>query len=126
MAEPLKILTLSAEVAPFAKTGGLADVAGALPKALRALGHEVRVVMPAYQTIESNQEKFGLRPMPGMLNVPTGGGTVPAGVFEGVLPGTDVPVYFIGERNLFYRPNIYGYEDDAYRFAFYCRAPSSC
>src|ERR1051326_668470 len=48
----LKILILAAEVAPFAKVGGLADVAGALPKALRAAGHDVRVVMPCYRMIE--------------------------------------------------------------------------
>src|SRR2546422_5566198 len=57
--QPLKILLISAEVAPFAKVGGLADVAGALPKALRAMGHDVRVGMPRYGSIEV--EKYGLR-----------------------------------------------------------------
>src|SRR5438309_9015905 len=56
--EPLKILVVSAEVAPFAKVGGLADVAGALPKALRAMGHDVRVVMPRSGSIAV--EKYGL------------------------------------------------------------------
>jgi starch synthase len=49
--EPLDILPLAAEVVPFAKTGGLADVAGSLPKALKSLGHDVRVVMPRYGRI---------------------------------------------------------------------------
>ncbi|CAN5393460.1 glycogen synthase GlgA [soil metagenome] len=52
--QPLKILFVSAEVAPFAKVGGLADVAGALPKALAQLGHEVRVLMPLYGMIQSD------------------------------------------------------------------------
>ncbi|MGH2523916.1 MAG: glycogen synthase, partial [Anaerolineales bacterium] len=51
-----------------------------------------------------------------------GAGLLPAGVFAGQLPGSDVPVYFIAERNLFDRPDLYGYWDDAYRFAFFSRA----
>ena len=121
----LKILTLSAEVAPFAKTGGLGDVAGSLPKALRELGHDVRIVMPAYRAIEdayhAGRLKLTTPLLDGML-VPTGVGAIPAGVFEGQLPGSDVPVYFIAEGNLFSRPQIYGYGDDVYRFAFFSRA----
>ncbi len=121
----MKILFLSAEVAPFAKTGGLADVCGSLPKALHALGHEVRVVMPAYRPIEHGyhtDNPFGLAALPGELRVPTGAGTFPAGVLHGRLPGSPVPVYFIAEWNLFGREKIYGYEDDPYRFAFFSRA----
>lgn len=120
MAEPLKILYLSAEVAPFAKTGGLGDVGGELPKALKTLGHDVRVVMPAYRKIETGQPD--VTPMPGYLSVPTGSSILPCGVFQGTLPGSEVPVYFIAEQNLFNRPNIYGYNDDPYRFAFFSRA----
>jgi starch synthase len=124
MPAPLKILFLSAEVAPFAKTGGLGDVGGSLPKALRAMGHDVRVVMPAYRAIETDYYagRGGLRALPGPLLVPVRGGPLPAGVYEGRLPGSDVPVYFIAERSLFDRAELYGYPDDAYRFAFYCRA----
>jgi starch synthase len=121
----LKILTISAEVAPFAKTGGLGDVAGSLPRALRALGHDVRIVMPAYRAIEDAYHDGRLQltpPLPGGMLVPTGVGAIPAGVFEGQLPGSDVPVYFIAEGNMFGRPQIYGYGDDVYRFAFFCRA----
>ena len=121
----LKILSLSAEVAPFAKTGGLADVCGALPKYLRKMGHDVRVAMPAYQMIEHEYHttnKYGLETLPGQLWVPTGPGVHPAGGFRGTLPGSDVPAYFIAEWNLFGRPQIYGYGDDAYRFAFFAKA----
>ena len=124
MRQRLKILSISAEAVPYAKTGGLGDVCGSLPKALRALGHDVRVAMPAYQSIEQSLHtgQFGLSAMPGQLNVPLRGATLPAGVLRGVLPGSDVPVYFIAERSLFDRPKIYGYDDDAYRFAFFSRA----
>lgn len=124
MPDPLKILFLSAEVVPFAKTGGLGDVGGSLPKALRALGHDVRVVMPAYRAIETDfyAGRGGLQAHPGGMFVPVRGVGVPAGFFEGRLPGTDVPVYFIAQRDLFDRAELYGYADDAYRFAFFSRA----
>jgi starch synthase len=120
MAPPLKILFLSAEVAPFAKTGGLGDVGGSLPKALADLGHDVRVVMPAYKEIEDGYP--GVEPVEGQLVVPTGYGPISSGVFQSTLPGSSVPIYFIAEWHLFKRDNIYGYWDDAYRFAFFSRA----
>ena len=119
---PLKILFISAEVAPFAKVGGLADVAGSLPKALRALGHDVRVIMPAYPRIEDQGRAGGLHFREGGMIVPMGGGGIPAGIFEGVLPGSDVPIYFVAQNQLINRQNVYGYNDDAYRFAFFSRA----
>jgi starch synthase len=120
MAESLRILFLSAEVAPFAKTGGLGDIGGSLPKALHNMGHDVRVMMPAYANIEAGYP--GVSSMPLQLNVPTGSGVISAGAFEGRLPNSDVPVYFIAEHSLFNRPNIYGYWDDPYRFAFFSKA----
>jgi starch synthase len=124
MPDSLRILFLSAEVAPFAKRGGLGDVAGSLPKALHRLGHDVRVVMPAYQEIENGLEdgSLELEVMPGPLLVPMGFGTVAAGVFQSRLPDSNVPIYFIAERNLIGRGRVYGYDDDAYRFAFFNRA----
>jgi starch synthase len=124
MSARLRILILSAEVAPFAKTGGLGDVAGALPKALAAYGHDVRVVMPAYQQHERafRTGEGGFAHLPGGLTVETGAGPIPAGILQTKLPGSDVPVDLIAERSLFDRPNIYGYDDDPYRFAFFSRA----
>jgi starch synthase len=122
---PLKILFLSAEVAPFAKAGGLADVCGSLPKALATLGHDVRVVMPAYAPIEAalREGKHGVHEHPVTLRVPSGNGLIPAGVLEAALPGSKVPVYFIAEWQRFGgRPFFYGYQDDVFRFAFFSRA----
>ena len=120
----MRILLLASEVAPFAKTGGLADVAGSLPIALAARGHDVRVVMPAHRAIEAGLAtgQWGIVPDAVRLRVPLGGGLVEAGVLRTTLPGTSVPVYFIAERTLFDRPSLYGYSDDPYRFAFFSRA----
>src|SRR6188508_1893336 len=107
----MRILMLASEVAPFAKTGGLADVAGSLPKALAALSHDVRLVMPAYPAIEEagRSGRWGVTVDRTLLRVPLGGGVVDAGVLHTVLPGSQVPVYFIAERHLFGRPEVYGH-----------------
>jgi starch synthase len=123
--QPLRVLFLGAEVAPFAKAGGLADVCGSLPKALAALGHEVRVVMPAYAPVELARVNgdHGVHCHPVTLQVPMGREAAPAGVLETTLPGASVPIYFIAERHRFGdRPFLYGYADDPYRFAFFSRA----
>ena len=120
---PLKILFIGAEAAPFAKTGGLGDVVGALPKALAALGHDVRVVIPAYRKIEDafHAGQWNLQAKKWAWRIPTGAGLLPAGLLETTIPGSQVPIYFVAEQNLFGRSEIYGYDDDAYRFAFFCR-----
>src|SRR5437868_14228927 len=99
--QPLKVLFLSAEVAPFAKAGGLADVCGSLPKALAALGHEVRVAMPAYASVETALQtgRDGIHPPPVTLQVPMGTGLAPAGVLQATPAGSIVPVYFIAHRH---------------------------
>lgn len=122
----LTILIAASEVVPFAKTGGLADVAGALPKALHALGHDVRLVMPRYYIVD--REKYGLRLMEGELGVPMGiMGEMWAGVYEGTLPSTDIPIYFIDHEGYFGRSGLYdengeGFRDNDNRFIFFSRS----
>ena len=125
--DKLKIILAASEVVPFAKSGGLADVAGALPKALKAQGHDVRVVMPRYYIID--REKYDLKQIDGLLGVPMGSmGERWAAVYEGRLPGSDVPVYFIeheamfGRKGLYDDDNGYAYIDNDNRFIFFSRA----
>jgi len=122
--KPLKILFLAAEAVPFAKVGGLADVAGSLPSAIRALGHDVRLMMPRYGTIRSDQfpmEKIG-DPFP----VPVGPGEEYAHLIGSTSNGEtngSVPVYLIWNKQYFSsRDRVYGFEDDAQRFAVFGRA----
>lgn len=120
----LKILIAASEVVPFAKTGGLADVAGALPKALRALGHDVRVVMPRYYVVDRSHYKA----LEGALGVDMGrDGEAWALVLEGVLPNSDIPVYFIEHEGYFGRSGLYddgydSYQDNHQRFIFFSKA----
>ena len=130
MDEPLRILFVSAEVAPFAKTGGLGDVVGALPKALAALGHDVRVVMPFYQTVREGN--FPLTEAFADLQVPLVVGNRTTRVWQSPLPNGkesthQVPVYFLEQDEFFNRPGLYGtqdgdYPDNALRFTYLCRA----
>lgn len=115
---PVKILFVASEVAPFAKTGGLADVASALPQALAALGHEVRIVMPLYDRVLEN----GHRPRPGPeVTVELGGHRLAAGV--GRLDLGAVPVALVDVPSLYHRGSLYtDGPDEHLRFAVLCRA----
>ncbi|HEV8309095.1 MAG TPA: glycogen synthase GlgA [Methylomirabilota bacterium] len=120
----LRILFVASEVEPFAKTGGLADVAGALPKALSALGHDVRVIMPKYAGVE--RTAGALRTVLPRLEVPLGTRTVEGSLLQGRADSA-VPVYFLGQDAYYARPALYGtsegdYPDNCERFVFFCRA----
>ena len=118
----MKVLFASAEVLPFAWTGGLGDVCRALPLALRDLGVEVEIAMPFYRMVRER----GFSPSPSMeVTVPAGDREEKALVFRGDLEG--VPVYFVGHDGYFNRPHLYGppgkgYPDNAERFLFFTRA----
>src|SRR5689334_12619013 len=116
---PLKVLILAAEIVPFAKVGGLADIVGALPKALQAFGHDVRLVMPRYRQVDS--QHFHLEEMLEGVSVPMGNYQVPVGVRKAEI-GNHIPVYMIDAPRFFDRENIYGYTDDGERFILFCRA----
>jgi len=116
--EPLRILYVAAEVAPFAKTGGLADVAGALPQALARLGHDVRVMLPRHRGVEA--AAGALRMAVPRLPVPVGDRTAEGAILEGRLG--DVPVYFVAHDGYYDRPALYGASDDCERYVFFCRS----
>jgi len=123
----MKVLFVTAEVTPFSKVGGLADVAGALPKALHHLDTDIRVISPGYGTIHwenlttKSEAKF---------DVNVGDKTFTATILRTTLSEEDtVPVYFIRNEKLFDRKGIYvdpktgeGYADDDDRYLFFMRA----
>ena len=124
MARPLKILFVSPEVYPFAKTGGLGDVSGALPLALKQQGHDVRVMLPKYRCVI--QSKRSIQPLGLTVTVPVGPEVKHGELHEGRL-NRSVPVYFVDQSSYFDREGIYGdldedFYDNAERFIFFDRA----
>lgn len=122
----MRILMIASECTPFAKTGGLADVVGALPQALVRLGHEVRIAMPLYRTIDRHE--YRLLPLLREVAVQWGSEQISGGVMRCPYPcPQEVPVYFIQQDSLFGREGIYGeanrdYPDNDRRLAFFCQA----
>ncbi len=120
----MRILFPTSECAPYAKTGGLADVAGALPGALKRLGHEIHVVMPLYQ--QTRQIGLPFHSTTLKLRVPLGAESVTAEVFEAELPGGSV-LHLLQYDPFFNRTDLYrtaegDYPDNHRRFIFLCRA----
>ena len=121
----MKILLVTSEAVPFAKTGGLADVAGALPVELANLGHEPIVIMPAYRAAKNGStrlEDTGIT-----FTVPIGSKTLHGRFLKSTLPNSDVPVYLVENDEYFDRPQLYteggqDYADNCERFTFFCRA----
>jgi starch synthase len=124
MNKPLKIAMISAECVPYAKTGGLADVVGALPPVLRAMGHEVIVIMPKYGSVDA--QRYGLRPFLSPLGVWMG--NVEEWCAVDTAENEGVPVYFIDAEKYYARPGLYhdaefnDYADNPRRFGFLARA----
>ncbi len=122
----LKILFAASEAAPYAKTGGLGEVVGDLPRYLHLLGHDVRIVLPRYYSIDP--QRYNLELLSGTLVVPMGSlGIMYCGVWRGYLPKSKVPVYFLEHEELYGRDGIYGvnnvgFLDNDVRYVFLSRA----
>jgi starch synthase len=120
----MRVAFVAAECVPFAKTGGLADVVGALPKYLTALGHDVIVVMPRYASIDG--DRHGLRWFHGPMGVWMGDDQEWCAVQTAERDG--VPIYFVDSARYFARPGLYhdadfnDYLDNPRRFGFLTRA----
>jgi starch synthase len=121
----VNILMVASEAVPFAKTGGLADVCGALPAELAALGHEVSLVLPAYPS--ALRAGLPIDDMGLELTVPIGAKSVSGRLLRSHLPGSNVPVFLVQQPAYFDRAGPYGengedYVDNCERFTFFCRA----
>lgn len=122
MNQPLKVLFIASEASPFCKTGGLADVMGALPRVLRDRGHDVRLLLPRYEDID--QSRFRFLPLMPELVAQYADRRFVGSVLRCNFPKSDMPVYFLDEPILFGRPGIYGdgrfdFPDNHVRFAVF-------
>lgn len=115
----MKILYVASEAGPFIRTGGLGDVAGALPKELNALGNDTRVIIPFYKEEIKEAYRNTLKYI-GSTYVDLGWRRQYAGVFTAVVDG--VIYYLIDNEYYFKRRGLYGHFDDAERFAFFSKA----
>ena len=115
--EPLKVLVVSSEAAPFAKSGGLGDVVGSLPRILKDRGADIRVVIPKYRSIK-NEHFIGINYL-GSFETILSWRKQPAGI---LLKDAGIKTYFVENDYYFGREGYYGYGDDNERFAFFCKA----
>lgn len=124
MASPLKVLCIASEMVPFIKTGGLADVAGVLPKVLKKMGHEVICVIPKYSDLKLAKHK--VESVFPAMGVWMGGQEEWCSIFKVVEEG--ISVYLVEFHNYFSRPGLYhdrefnDYQDNPARFALLTRA----
>ena len=116
----IKILMAAAECAPFAKVGGLADVVGSLPKALKEQGVDVRLVLPLYGTI--SRRKYELKKIYSDLEVPSGRVMLKVNIYQSRLPNSEVIIYFIDSEEYFSKKQVYGKGNHSERFLFFSLA----
>jgi starch synthase len=121
----MNVVVVASEAVPFAKTGGLADVAGSLPGALERLGHRVTLIVPCYRRAWKAGVELSATGL--TLRIPVGAKIVEGHVHQAYLPGTHVPVYLIDRPEYFDREQLYqqdgtDYRDNCERFVFFSRA----
>ncbi|MFH1943580.1 MAG: glycogen/starch synthase [bacterium] len=125
----LKLLMVFPEVAPFAKTGSVGDIGGALPKVLKDFGHDVRIISPQYRII--NERKYVLRDVIRLQNIPVSLGkkNINVHVKSAFLPNSKVQVYFIDYKPFFFKDGLYSdpksgedYSDNDRRFILFSKA----
>jgi starch synthase len=121
----MRILFAASEAVPFAKTGGLADVAGALPTEIAKLGHTTTLILPAYR--QTKQSGLPLEPTGYSFQIPIGTKQVSGRILRSRLPQSDVDVLLVENDEYFDRPQLYGehghdYIDNCERFVFFSRA----
>lgn len=122
----IKVLLVASELTPFAKVGGLADVVGALPKGLKDLGIDARVVMPKYGVID--EEKYELKKVIDEVKVPFKKREESIAIWKADLPGSSVPVYlidhpeYLGENGVYYEEEGGNFSKETRRFTFFARS----
>ncbi len=121
----MNVVFVASEAVPYAKTGGLADVIGALPRALERQGHTTAVFLPSYRCVRS--AGAAIKPTGIDLTIPVGSEWIEGSVYSSVQPGSTVTFYLIDQPRFFDRDGIYGeagadYPDNAERFIFFNRA----
>ena len=125
----MRILFATAEVSPIARTGGLGDVCGSLPKALAKLGHQVVMFMPFYREARQWFEQSGqsIEPALPATQIFWANWAAETTLLQAQLPGSEIPLYLVANDHFFNRDAIYaprydGYDDGVERYAFFCRA----
>jgi starch synthase len=125
----MRIVFVTAEVSPIAKTGGLGDVCGSLPKALAKIGHDITIFMPLHRQAREwfERSRAHLEEALPTTQILWANWAAEASYFRSELPGTDIPLYLVANDHFFNRQQIYapradGYDDGIERFTFFARA----
>ncbi|HWM84734.1 MAG TPA: glycogen synthase [Kofleriaceae bacterium] len=119
----MNIVCLTSEAAPFAKTGGLGDVMAALPRQLHRAGHDVRVFLPFYGTIDTGKGSFNLVPGLKDIDIRLGPHHYQVSIVSATAPGTDLAIYLVHCPVLYHRASIYTTDPDEHlRFLVLCAA----